>query len=165
MVSTMPTIQDRKRAIDSYRQLFIQFPDSLDYGLRLADEQRWVNPADALHTLETLRHLPLPASDDPRIDYLEARAWVNNDVVKAQAAARRAIEKGNAQGLQLFVARATEFSVRSAMAIPPPKTVMMLERVTQRLAIATMQLAPRPISPSSTMNRATWIVQKRCTGK
>jgi tetratricopeptide (TPR) repeat protein len=78
----------------------------LDYGLRLADEQRWVNPADALHTLETLRHLPLPAGGDPRIDYLEARAWVNNDVVKAQAAARRAIEKGNAQGLQLFVARA-----------------------------------------------------------
>ena len=100
------TIQDRKRAIDSYRQLFIQFPDSLDYGLRLADEQRWVNPADALHTLETLRHLPLPASGDPRIDYLEARASVNNDVVKAQAASRRAIEKGNAQGLQLFVARA-----------------------------------------------------------
>ncbi len=100
------TIQDRKRAIDSYRQLFIQFPDSLDYGLHLADEQRWVNPADALHTLETLRHLPLPAGGDPRIDYLEARAWVNNDVVKAQAASRRAIEKGNAQGLQLFVARA-----------------------------------------------------------
>ena len=99
-------IQDRKRAIDSYRQLFIQFPDSLDYGLRLADEQRWINPADALHTLETLRHLPLPASGDPRIDYLEARAWVNNDVVKARAASRRAIEKGTAQGLQLFVARA-----------------------------------------------------------
>lgn len=100
------TIQDRKRAIDSYRQLFVQFPDSLNYGLRLADEQRWVNPADALHTLETLRHLPLPASGDPRIDYLEARAWANNDVVKAQVASRRAIEKGNAQGLQLFVARA-----------------------------------------------------------
>ena len=100
------TIQDRKRAIDAYRQLFVQFPDSLDYGLRLADEQRWVNPADALHTLESLRHLPIPAGVDPRIDYLEARAWVNNDVVKAQAAARRAIEKGNAQGLELFVARA-----------------------------------------------------------
>jgi tetratricopeptide (TPR) repeat protein len=100
------TIQDRKRAIDSYQQLFIQFPDNLDYGLRLADEQRWVNPADALHTLESLRHLPLPASGDPRIDYLEARAWVNNDVVKARTASRRAIEKGNAQGLQLFVARA-----------------------------------------------------------
>lgn len=100
------TIQDRQRAIDSYRQLFVQFPDSLEYGLRLADEQRWVNPADALQTLETLRRLPLPASDDPRIDYLEARSLVDNDVVKAQAAARRAIEKGNRQGLQLFVARA-----------------------------------------------------------
>ncbi len=100
------TIQDRTRAIDAYRQLFTQFPDSLDYGLRLADEQRRVNAEDALHTLETLRHLPLPSGDDPRIDYLEARAWVNNDVVKAQAAARRAVEKGNAKGSQLFVARA-----------------------------------------------------------
>ena len=42
---------------------------------------------------------------DPRIDYLEARAWVDDDVL-AQAAAQRAIEKGNAQGLQLIVARA-----------------------------------------------------------
>src|SRR5271155_3139965 len=100
------TIQDRTRAIDAYRQLFTQFPDNLDYGLRLADEQRWVSPTDALHTLDTLRHLPLPSSDDPRLDYMEARSWVNTDVVKARAAARHAIEKGNAQGLQLFVARA-----------------------------------------------------------
>jgi DNA-binding winged helix-turn-helix (wHTH) protein/tetratricopeptide (TPR) repeat protein len=100
------TIQDRTRSIDAYQKLFTQFPDSLDYGLRLADEQRWVNPEDAHHTLETLRHLSSPSSADPRIDYLEARAWVNNDVVKARAAARRAIEKGNARSLQLFVARA-----------------------------------------------------------
>jgi eukaryotic-like serine/threonine-protein kinase len=100
------TIQDRTRAIDAYRQLFTQFPDNLDYGLRLADEQRWVNPEDALHTLEGLRHLPSPSSDDPRIDYIEARSWVNNDVVKAQAAARRAVEKGTAQGSRLLVARA-----------------------------------------------------------
>jgi len=82
------TIQDRSRAIDAYRQLSTQFPDNLDYGLRLADEQRWVNPTDALHTLEALRHLPLPSGGDPRIDYIEARSWVNNDVAKAQAAAR-----------------------------------------------------------------------------
>ncbi len=100
------TIQDRTRAIDAYRQLFTQFPDNLDYGLRLADEQRWVNPEDALHTLEGLRHLPLPSSDDPRIDYIEARSWVNNDVVKAQAAARRTVEKGTVQGSRLLVARA-----------------------------------------------------------
>lgn len=98
--------QDRARAIDAYRQLFTQFPDNLDYGLRLADEQRWVNPKDSLHTLDTLRHLPLPSSDDPRIDYIEARSWVNNDVAKAQAAARRAVEKGTAQGSRLLVAHA-----------------------------------------------------------
>jgi DNA-binding winged helix-turn-helix (wHTH) protein/tetratricopeptide (TPR) repeat protein len=100
------TILDRPRAIDTYRQLFTQFPDNLNYGLRLADEQRWLNPGDALHTLEVLRHLPLPSGDDPRIDYIEARSWVNNDVAKAQAAARRVIEKGTAQGSQLLVARA-----------------------------------------------------------
>jgi eukaryotic-like serine/threonine-protein kinase len=99
-------IEDRTRAIDAYRQLFTQYPDNLDYGLRLADEQRWVNPEDALHTLEGLRHLSLPSSDDPRIDYIEARSWVNNDVVKAQTLARRAVEKGTSQGSQLLVARA-----------------------------------------------------------
>ena len=100
------TIQDRSRAIDAYRQLSTQFPDNLDYGLRLADEQRWVNPTDALHTLEALRRLPLPSGGDPRIDYIEARSWVNNDVAKAQAAARRAVEKGTAQGSRLLVAHA-----------------------------------------------------------
>jgi DNA-binding winged helix-turn-helix (wHTH) protein/tetratricopeptide (TPR) repeat protein len=100
------TIQDRTRAIATYRQLFALFPDNLDYGLRLADEQRWVNPEDALHTLDALRHLPLPMSGDPRIDYIESRAWIRNDVVKAQAAARRAVEKGTAQGSRLLVARA-----------------------------------------------------------
>jgi DNA-binding winged helix-turn-helix (wHTH) protein/tetratricopeptide (TPR) repeat protein len=98
--------QDRSRAIDAYRQLFTQFPDNLDYGLHLADEQRWVNPEDALHTLDTLRHLPLPSGDDPRIDYFEARAWSYKDLVKARAAARRAIDKGGAQGSRLLVARA-----------------------------------------------------------
>jgi len=100
------TIQDRTRAIATYRQLFTQFPDNLDYGLRLADEQRWVNPTDALHTLDTLRHLPRPSIDSPRIDYIEARSWVNVDVVKAQAAARGAVEKGTVQGSPLLVARA-----------------------------------------------------------
>jgi DNA-binding winged helix-turn-helix (wHTH) protein/tetratricopeptide (TPR) repeat protein len=100
------TIQDRTRAIDAYRQLCAEFPDNLDYGLRLADEQRWSNPEDALHTLEVLRHLPLPSGDDPRIDFIEARAWINKDVIKARAAARRSVEKGTAQGSRLLVARA-----------------------------------------------------------
>jgi tetratricopeptide (TPR) repeat protein len=80
-----------------------------------------------------LRHLPFPSSDDPRIDYIEARAWVNNDVVKAQAAARRASKRGTPRVRNFSSHEPTEFSVRSAMAIPPPKIVTMLERATQQV--------------------------------
>ena len=134
----------RKPSI-AYRQLFAQFPDNLDYGLRLADEQRWVNPTDALHTLEALRHLPLPSGDDPRIDYIEARSWINNDVVKAQAAARRAVEKGAAQGSRLLVARAYGILCQTisngGSTAESLKPARMRARVLLQLAIATTQLA------------------------
>jgi DNA-binding winged helix-turn-helix (wHTH) protein/tetratricopeptide (TPR) repeat protein len=100
------TIPDRPKAIDAYRKLYAQFPDDLDYGLRLADQQRWVSPEDALRTLEGLRNLPAPKGSDAGIDFGEARAWMSKDFVKSQAAARRAIEKGNAEGSLLLVARA-----------------------------------------------------------
>jgi eukaryotic-like serine/threonine-protein kinase len=99
-------LQDRNKAIEVYRKLFAHFPDNLSYGLRLADEQRWVNPEEALQTLSALRHLPAPTGDDPRIDLIEARAWINRDSAKAEAAGRRAVEKGLAQGSHLLVARA-----------------------------------------------------------
>jgi eukaryotic-like serine/threonine-protein kinase len=100
------TLQDRGKAIESYRSLFLQFPDNLDYGLRLADNQRWVNPDDALATLAALKRLPSPISDDARIDILEARALVNSDLSRAQSAARKAVQKGVGQGSRLLVARA-----------------------------------------------------------
>ena len=100
------SLQDINKAIEVYRKLFAQFPDNLNYGLRLGDEQRRVNSEDALKTVAALRRLPGPAAEDPRIDMIESRAWMNNDYVKAQAAGRRAVEKGNAQGAQLLVARA-----------------------------------------------------------
>ena len=100
------TQQDRNKALESYRNLFAQFPDNLDYGLRLADNQRWVTPDDAMATLAALKRLPAPLSDDARIDILEARALVNRDVGRAQGAARKAVQKGVAQGSRLLVARA-----------------------------------------------------------
>jgi len=100
------TLQDWPRAVETYRKLFNQFPDNLDYGLRLSTVQRWVTPADSLRTLAALRQLPPPAGDDPRIDLNEAQAWINQDAVKAQAAAKHAIEKGVAQGSHLLVGRA-----------------------------------------------------------
>jgi hypothetical protein len=100
------SLQDTNKAIEVYRKLFALFPDNLNYGLRLADKQRRVNSEDALKTVAALRRLPGPVADDPRIDMIESRAWINNDCAKAQAAGRRAVEKGTAQGARLLVARA-----------------------------------------------------------
>jgi eukaryotic-like serine/threonine-protein kinase len=100
------TIEDWPRAVEAYQSLFNLFPDSLDYGLRLAAAQRRVKAADALHTLEVLRHLPPPEGEDPRIDMTEASAWIDQDFGKAHAAAERALAKGIAQGSPLLVARA-----------------------------------------------------------
>jgi DNA-binding winged helix-turn-helix (wHTH) protein/tetratricopeptide (TPR) repeat protein len=100
------SLRDRNKAIEAYQKLLAQFPDNLNYGLRLADEQRLVSSEDALKTLAVLRRLPSPAANDPRIDMIESRAWMNNDYAKAQAAGRRAVEKGTAQGAHLLVARA-----------------------------------------------------------
>jgi DNA-binding winged helix-turn-helix (wHTH) protein/TolB-like protein len=49
------SLQNTNKAIDVYRQLFAQFPDNLNYGLRLGDEQRRVNSEDALETVAALR--------------------------------------------------------------------------------------------------------------
>jgi DNA-binding winged helix-turn-helix (wHTH) protein/tetratricopeptide (TPR) repeat protein len=100
------SLQDTNKAIDVYRKLFTQFPDNLNYGLRLADEQRRVNSEEALKTIAALRRLAGSAADDPRIDMIESRAWMNSDYAKAQAAGRRAVEKGTAQSAHLLVARA-----------------------------------------------------------
>jgi len=163
------TIQDRTRAIDAYRQLFTQYPDNLDYGLRLADEQRWVNPEDALHTLETLRHLPLPSSDDPRIDYIESRAWIRKDVVKAQAAARRALEKGTAQGSRLFVARAYGILCETiAVGDSTAEVIRACQNARESYAaVGDRDNAARATSDFATftINRATWTARKRCSGK
>jgi eukaryotic-like serine/threonine-protein kinase len=100
------SLQDSKKTIEVYKKLFAQFPDNLDYGLRLADEQRRVNPEDALRTLTALRQLPGPVANDPRIDMIEARVWMDRDYAKVQAAGRRALEKGTVQGSHLLIARA-----------------------------------------------------------
>ena len=99
-------LQDRPKAVEVYRKLFNAFPDSLDYGLRLAAAQRWVNPGDSLRTLTTLRSLPPPAGEDPRIDLNEASSWIGQDLGKAKAAAMRAIAAGNALGSHFLVGRA-----------------------------------------------------------
>jgi DNA-binding winged helix-turn-helix (wHTH) protein/tetratricopeptide (TPR) repeat protein len=103
------TMNDPAKAVQTYQQLFHMFPDSLDYGLLLANAQINVQPSAALQTIATLRRLPAPVGEDARIDMTEASAWIGRDLGKARAAAEAAIEKGRAQGRPVLVARTYGF--------------------------------------------------------
>jgi eukaryotic-like serine/threonine-protein kinase len=102
------------KAIDIYRTLFTLFPDNLDYGLALAGAQDRGNKGhDALATVESLRKLSPPASDDPRIDLQEVDAWDTlNDFKRQEQPQARAVEKARALGARLILARALERQCR-----------------------------------------------------
>jgi eukaryotic-like serine/threonine-protein kinase len=109
-------------AIDIYHTLFTFFPDDLDYGLRLAScQSSGGKPKDALATLDTLRKLPSPLGDDPRIDREEAHAFDSlGDLKKQLAAATRTMQKAEIQGARLLAAsaRLSECHVMGAYASP-----------------------------------------------
>jgi tetratricopeptide (TPR) repeat protein len=64
-----------EKAIEIYRALVAFFPDSLDYGLALAQAQvSGGKGKDALNTVEALKKLPARLGEDPRIDLADARA-------------------------------------------------------------------------------------------
>jgi eukaryotic-like serine/threonine-protein kinase len=100
--------RDWPKAIDVYKRLWAFEPDNLDYGLRLAQVQTSGSlPKDALVTIDSLRNLPPPSSEDPRIDLAEEAAQRPLSNFKAElAAAIRATERGQKLGSRLLVARA-----------------------------------------------------------
>ena len=102
------TIGERDRAVEIYGALFRFFPDNLDYGLRLSIAQTAAGKGqDALSTLATLRKLPPPTRDDPRIDLQESMAAESlGDFHKTEQLAAAAVEKGERQGASLLAARA-----------------------------------------------------------
>jgi len=96
------------KAIDVYHTLWTFSPDNLDYGLRLAAAQTSGGQAkEALGTVEALRNLPSPVSEDPRIDLAESLAARGlSDFKRELAIAKKAEQKGTAEGARLLVARA-----------------------------------------------------------
>jgi eukaryotic-like serine/threonine-protein kinase len=96
------------KAIDLYRTLFNFFPDNLDYGLKLALAEAQARKGDqAEQTIATLRKLPRPASDDPRIDLAGAAAQESlGDFNRVLAAATHAADKARRSGARLLLARA-----------------------------------------------------------
>ena len=101
-------MNEHEEAIRTYQALYSFFPDNLEYGLQLAAAQTSAGQAqDALKTLDSLRRLPVPVRDDPRIDSSEATAasWLS-DYKRQQIAAALAVAKGRQQGARLLVAGA-----------------------------------------------------------
>jgi len=101
-------LRDWPKAIDSYRTLWGFFPDNVDYGLRLANAQTSAGQgSEALKTIQLLQQTPGPSTEDARIDLAESRAAsAVGDFKHSQAAATRAVTKGQAQGAKLVVAQA-----------------------------------------------------------
>lgn len=96
------------KAIEADRSLLTFFPDNIEYGLRLADAQTYGGHApDALHTVETLRKLPSPVSDDPRIDLAQAAAaGAATDLRQVVSATTHAADRAQKMGARLLYAHA-----------------------------------------------------------
>ena len=96
---------DNTRALTIYRGLFALFPDNVDYGLALVDsEKRTGQTASALETIVSLRRLPTPASEDPRIDVADALLARAGD--KAAEILQRVEAKTKDSGPRLVYAQA-----------------------------------------------------------
>ena len=99
---------DWQAAAEIYSKLWDLFPDDLEYGLRLAAAETAARrPDGALDAIATLRYLPAPLSEDPRIDLAEAEAaGLAGDLEGQLAAAQRGVERARGLGANLLEARA-----------------------------------------------------------
>jgi len=93
-------------AVDTFRSLWLVYPDNLEYGLMLAEAQVMAGmPEAALSTVAELRGLPMPLSGDPRIDLAEADAAGNiGDSKRQEAAAERVVAASQRIGSSLLEA-------------------------------------------------------------
>ena len=93
-------------AVDTFRSLWLIYPDNLEYGLLLAKSQTEAGEVEsALDTVAELTELPEPLSRDPRIDLAEAGAAGQlGDANRQAAAARRVVEASRLIGSSVLEA-------------------------------------------------------------
>jgi eukaryotic-like serine/threonine-protein kinase len=103
-------IDEDEKSAELYRTLWSLYPDDIEYGYRLGSEQVYAGkPKDALVTVQSLRKLPAPSDDDPRIDLLEAAAASKlADFKLEQAVAAKAVIKADSLGARLVRAQALD---------------------------------------------------------
>jgi serine/threonine protein kinase/tetratricopeptide (TPR) repeat protein len=112
-----------EKAIEVYRRLSNLFPDSVEYGLYLANAQiEGERGSDALNSIARLRGVSTESKEDPRIDLAEVWAdYSLSDNKGVVAAADLAIRKASALGAGLLVARARVFQCRALASLGQPK--------------------------------------------
>jgi eukaryotic-like serine/threonine-protein kinase len=117
------TTREWDKAVEIYKTLFGFFPDNLEYGLLLAQaEIRGGNATEAFSTVDSVRKLPAPQNDDPRIDLVEATAAQSvADFTHQLTAATQAVNKGRATGARLLVARALVYQGIALRKLGRPK--------------------------------------------
>jgi serine/threonine protein kinase/tetratricopeptide (TPR) repeat protein len=113
--------KDWDKAIETYRTLSNSSPDSVEYGLYLANAQiDGERGRDAVNSIARLRGLS--AEEDPRIDLAEVRAdYSLSDNKGVVASADLAIKKASQLGAGLLIARARVFQCRALSSLGQPK--------------------------------------------
>jgi DNA-binding winged helix-turn-helix (wHTH) protein/tetratricopeptide (TPR) repeat protein len=124
------------RAAETYRSLWTFFPDEVEYGLQLADSlTAGGRGTEAATALASLRQLPPPAGQDPRIDLAEARnASRLSDLATQTKAAETAAAKGRRLEQPLVVSRALLFQGEALVRMGRPKESLDLFREAESLA-------------------------------
>jgi serine/threonine protein kinase/tetratricopeptide (TPR) repeat protein len=115
--------KDWDKAIEVYRTLSNSSPDSIEYGLALANAQiAGERGSDALNTIARLRGLSAEAKEDPRVDMAEV--WADHSLSDNKgvvATSDLAIKKATPLGARLLVARARVFQCRALAGLGQPK--------------------------------------------
>ncbi len=99
---------EKDQAAKNLEALWKVFPDNIDYGLRLSAIQRDAyKPKEALITIDQMRKLPAPLSEDARIDLQEELTLMAiPDYKQAEIAAQKTIAKAKQQRAALIEAEA-----------------------------------------------------------
>ena len=119
-------------AVETFRSLWLVYPDNLEYGIRLAQSQVAAGMSEAsLETIAELRALPPPLCDDPRIDLAEAdAAGKSGDAQRQAVAAERVVTASHRIGSSQLEAEA-RLSLGSAL-----REIGDLDRALRELATA-----------------------------
>jgi DNA-binding winged helix-turn-helix (wHTH) protein/tetratricopeptide (TPR) repeat protein len=121
-------MRDWAKASEIYRALLKFYPDDLTYGLRLAAALSADGKSqDSLQVIRSLRQLPRPISDDPRIDMQEAQTCDHaGDYQCSKSAAANAASKAERQGSRILLAEAKFLLSQAATRTNDPKGAMVL---------------------------------------